>query len=642
MIGTVLGERYKLIEKVGLGGMAVVYKAEDQLLRREVAVKILKDHFSEDSEFSDKFEIEAQSAASLSHPNIVSIYDVGSEYINDNHVQYIVMELIKGKTLKQIIVERGTISNEDTVDYSIQIAEALRAAHKNNIIHRDIKPQNIMITDEGMAKVTDFGIARISTAATITYTSSILGTVHYISPEQAKGKFINYKSDIYSLGIVMYEMVTGRVPFDAENSVGIALKHIQDEVVEPKEINPDVSDKLNDIILKCLEKNPDDRFTNADALIKALKSKDILLVSDISKTELIQKPILKEEPVSKYETHNEYDTEEEPKKNTLRNIFITILLAIFSVTIGFFIFTNVKENMAGDKIIVPDLINKSEEEAISTLKDANLNYNIIRKVNENIHQGFVFDQDPKKGEEVSEKAYIEIVVSEGVKEKTMPNLVNLDIEEARNVLRAEGLSIASEKHAESSEPEGTVIEQEPANGASIGEQTPISLTISLGEAVKEVTMPSLLGSSQSAAVSALVDNGLIVGKIDRMFSDDYPSGTVMWQSYDEGVKLNLETSIDLIISRGSKKDTDFELPEGTIDLTNGAEDGDMKLYTFSIEPPANKDEFNLKIYRHYNGEEELVYESNHSTESKFDMNFKDYTNSDFSIYYDDVKVASTN
>ena len=188
MIGTILGERYKLIEKVGLGGMAVVYKAEDQLLRREVAVKILKDHFSEDSEFSDKFEIEAQSAASLSHPNIVSIYDVGSEYINDNHVQYIVMELIKGKTLKQIIVERGTISNEDTVDYSIQIAEALRAAHKNNIIHRDIKPQNIMITDEGMAKVTDFGIARISTAATITYTSSILGTVHYISPEQAKGK----------------------------------------------------------------------------------------------------------------------------------------------------------------------------------------------------------------------------------------------------------------------------------------------------------------------------------------------------------------------------------------------------------------------------------------------------------------------
>lgn len=642
MIGTILGERYKLIEKVGLGGMAVVYKAEDQLLRREVAVKILKDHFSEDSEFSDKFEIEAQSAASLSHPNIVSIYDVGSEYINDSHVQYIVMELIKGKTLKQIIVERGTISNEDTVDYSIQIAEALRAAHKNNIIHRDIKPQNIMITDEGMVKVTDFGIARISTAATITYTSSILGTVHYISPEQAKGKFINYKSDIYSLGIVMYEMVTGKVPFDAENSVGIALKHIQDDVIEPKAINPNVSDKLNEIILKCLEKNPDDRFANADALIKALKNKNILFVSDNSQTELIERPIIKEDNISKYETHNEYEDYEEPKKNTLRNIFITILLAIFSVTVGFFIFTNVKESMDGDKVIVPDVINKSEEEAISTLTNANLNYNIIRKVNENIHEGFVFDQKPGKDEEVAPDTYVDIVVSEGVKEKTMPNLVNLDIEEARNILRAEGFSIASEKHAESSEAEGTVIEQEPASGSNISAQTPISLTISLGEATKEVTMPSLLGSSQSAAVTALVDSGLVVGKIDRMFSNDYPSGTVMWQSYNEGAKLNPETTVDLIISKGPKSDSNFELPEGTIDLTNGAEDGDMKLFTFTIEPPTGKDEFNLKVYRTNNGSEDLVYDSNHTTESKFDLNFKDYASSDFTIYYDDVKVASTN
>lgn len=642
MIGTILGERYKLIEKVGLGGMAVVYKAEDQLLRREVAVKILKDHFSEDSEFSDKFEIEAQSAASLSHPNIVSIYDVGSEYINDNHVQYIVMELIKGKTLKQIIVERGTISNEDTVDYSIQIAEALRAAHKNNIIHRDIKPQNIMITDEGMAKVTDFGIARISTAATITYTSSILGTVHYISPEQAKGKFINYKSDIYSLGIVMYEMVTGKVPFDAENSVGIALKHIQDDVIEPKAINPNVSDKLNEIILKCLEKNPDDRFANADALIKALKSKNILLVSDNSQTELIERPIIKEDNISKYETHNEYDNYEEPKKNTLRNIFITILLAIFFVTIGFFVSTNVKENMGGDKITVPDVINKSEEEAISTLTNANLNYNVIRKVNENIHEGFVFDQKPVKNEEVSPNTYVDIVVSEGVKEKTMPNLVNLDIEEARNILRAEGFSIASEKYAESSKAEGAVIEQEPASGANISAQTPISLTISLGEQTKEVIMPSLLGSSQSAAVSALVDSGLVVGKIDRMFSDDYPSGTVMWQSYDEGEKLNPETTVDLIISKGPNNNSDFELPEGTIDLTDGAQEGDMKLFTFTIEPPTGKSEFNLKVYRLNDGVENLVYDSNHNTESKFDLNFKDYANSNFSIYYDDVKVASTN
>ena len=204
------------------------------------------------------------------------------------------------------------------------------------------------------------------------------------------------------------------------------------------------------------------------------------------------------------------------------------------------------------------------------------------------------------------------------------------------------ISIASEKHAESSEAEGTVIEQEPASGTNISAQTPISLTISLGEATKEVTMPSLLGSSQSAAVTALVDSGLVVGKIDRMFSNDYPSGTVMWQSYNEGAKLNPETTVDLIISKGPKSDSNFELPEGTIDLTNGAEDGDMKLFTFTIEPPTGKDEFNLKVYRTNNGSEDLVYDSNHTTESKFDLNFKDYASSDFTIYYDDVKVASTN
>ena len=224
----------------------------------------------------------------------------------------------------------------------------------------------------------------------------------------------------------------------------------------------------------------------------------------------------------------------------------------------------------------------------------------------------------------------------------MPNLVNLDIEEARNILRAEGFSIASEKYAESSEAEGAVIEQEPTSGANISAQTPISLTISLGEQTKEVIMPSLLGSSQSAAVSALVDSGLIVGKIDRMFSDDYPSGTVMWQSYDEGEKLNPETTVDLIISKGPNNNSDFELPEGTIDLTDGAQEGDMKLFTFTIEPPTGKSEFNLKVYRLNDGVENLVYDSNHNTESKFDLNFKDYANSNFSIYYDDVKVSSTN
>lgn len=642
MIGTVLADRYKLIEQVGLGGMAVVYKAEDLLLRREVAVKILKDHFSEDSEFSDKFEIEAQSAASLSHPNIVSIYDVGSDNIGHRHIQYIVMELIKGKTLKELIIEKGHISNKDAINYSIQIADALKAAHKNNIVHRDIKPQNIMITEDGMAKVTDFGIARISTSATITYTSSILGTVHYISPEQAKGKFINYKSDLYSLGIVMYEMITGRVPFDAENSVGIALKHIQDEVVPPKSINPNVSNKLNDIVLKCLEKNPDDRFENASDLIEHLKDDSILLVSDIEDTqsfELTEDDEVVEDKISVYESYNEDRPEEVKKTGTVRNILITILLAILSVIVGFFIITNLRDSASKNTIIVPDVMNKSEEEAISILEGENLNYTIIRRANEDVHEGYVFEQNPISGESVEANTYIDIVISDGLEKTFMPQLIGSDIETARNTLQLEGLTIGSEKHAESEESEGTVIDQSPQSGDEVNPQTPISLTISLGTP-KFVTMPNLLGSSQSAAVSSIVDSGLIVGSIDRMPSEDYPFGTVMWQSFDEGAKLEPETKIDFIISEGANKD--LNLPQDTVDLTNGASEGQFKLYTLDIRPPQGKDTFNLKVYRIYNGGEELIYNQDHGSGNNFELNFKDFKDAKLDIYYDDSKVGSTN
>lgn len=278
MIGRTLGNRYNIIEKVGTGGMAYVYKAEDKILKRLVAIKVLKEQFIEDQEFSKKFEIEAQSAARLSHPNIVNVYDVGTDRIDDRIIHYIVMEYINGRTLKDLIREKGKLSTTEAVSYSKQIASALDLAHRNGIIHRDIKPQNIMINDEGMVKVTDFGIARISSSATITYTSSILGTVHYISPEQAKGSFIDYKSDIYSLGIVMYEMLTGRVPFDAENSVGIALAHIHEKVEAPRILNPSISPRLNSIVLKALEKNPENRFSSCRELIRALNSRDIFLI----------------------------------------------------------------------------------------------------------------------------------------------------------------------------------------------------------------------------------------------------------------------------------------------------------------------------------------------------------------------------
>ncbi|MCJ7690803.1 MAG: protein kinase, partial [Clostridiaceae bacterium] len=246
MIGRILGSRYELLEKIGEGGMAIVYKAKCRLLNRFVAVKILKEEFSNNIEFMEKFKREAASVASLSSNNIVNIYDVGHE----GDVNYIVMEYIKGKTLKQIILQNGSMDSNLVIDYGMQIAKALECAHKNNIIHRDIKPHNILITEDGTVKVTDFGIAKAASSVTMTNTSTVMGSAHYFSPEQAKGSFVDFRTDIYSFGIVLYEMTTGRVPYDAESPVSVALKHIQEPVIPPKNINDRIPSNLNKLIVK--------------------------------------------------------------------------------------------------------------------------------------------------------------------------------------------------------------------------------------------------------------------------------------------------------------------------------------------------------------------------------------------------------
>ena len=313
MDNIILGNRYQLDKLIGVGGMAKVYKATDRLLQRQVAIKILKDQYAEDDEFVKKFSNEALSAARLSHVNIVSVYDIGEDLVSGKKIHYIVMEYVDGETLKDLIDSKDLISNHDIIDYSVQIAQALSSAHQSNIVHRDIKPQNILMDKFGLLKVTDFGIARVSTNATITYTSSILGTVHYISPEQAKGKFVDEKSDLYSLGVVMYEMATGRVPFDADNSVGIAVMHIQDEPEEPKTINPNISDRLNAIIMKLLNKNPQDRFSNAKELIKALEDENYDL-GIVKKEDTAKIPMDEVGEETKFIPVVDDKKEEEPKK----------------------------------------------------------------------------------------------------------------------------------------------------------------------------------------------------------------------------------------------------------------------------------------------------------------------------------------
>ena len=339
MIGKVLGDRYEIIEEVGVGGMAKVYKALDTVLNRYVAVKVLKNEYMEDQDFLRKFAMEAQSAASLTHANIVSVFDVGSSYVDGRKYNYIVMEYVDGKTLKDIIDEKQILPIEDIVNYGVQIASALECAHKNGIIHRDIKPHNMLIDKSNNLKATDFGIARISSSATLTYTSTVLGTVHYISPEQAKGKFIDEKSDIYSLGVVLYQMATGEVPFDAPNAVGIALKHIQDPLVPPINLRHDLPQGLNDIIVKAMAKDPNDRFKSATELKEMLRNYQNYSSDLYQKT--TKNPIIKEndeQPEIKeavYKTPKQSSTKDNKNKSKkFMWILLPIVLAALVFSLG--------------------------------------------------------------------------------------------------------------------------------------------------------------------------------------------------------------------------------------------------------------------------------------------------------------------
>lgn len=647
MLEIVLGDRYKIIELVGVGGMALVYKAEDLILKRLVAVKVLKEQFVKDEEFSNQFELEAQSAASLSHPNIVNVYDVGSEDQGDKRYHYIVMEYINGKTLKDHIVEKGHLSNLELIEYSKQIAAALEAAHKKNIVHRDIKPQNIMITDEGIVKVTDFGIARISTSATITYTSSILGTVHYISPEQAKGKYIDNKSDLYSLGIVMYEMSTGEVPFDAENSVGIALKHIQDRVVPPRIHNPELTLRINDIILKCLEKNPADRFQSATALMRAFRAKDLFDQSEAAprvgpmRKQRANQPEKRNVAVYKSAESEPNAEAANRSRGTFRTKVLPILLALILVTTGFFVIMNLRENVFFRKTTVPNVTERSEPDALFMITDAGLKYSIDRRTHDTIARGYIISQTPSAGTKLKENAIVSIVISEGIQEKEMPKYTGMTREEALNAAQTDGLTIDAEEMQHSDTVEaGRVIGQYPEAGEMINSKTKISLTISLGKEETYILMPELLGSAEGTALRAIVDAGLVVGEVERQYSSEYPEGTVMWQSYDPEAQLKPNTSVSLVISRGEQKQEApvEQLPPNTTDLT--AADGDNNLaksvYQFQIEPPTDGETFVVRITKvTAEGSELEVYNREHEVGGgSFTLNFKDYAQSHYKIYYD--------
>lgn len=559
--GKLLGNRYEIIEKVGNGGMATVYKAEDKVLKRNVAVKILRDEFTTDEEFIKRFEIEAQSAARLVHPNIVSIFDVGVE----ENLYYIVMELIRGKTLKEIIIEeRGPLPWKWSVNVAIQIASALEMAHKNNIIHRDIKPHNIIITEDGIAKVTDFGIAKAVSNSTITAFGTTIGSVHYFSPEHARGGFTDAKSDLYSLGVVMYEMVTGKVPFDADTPVSVALKHMQEDPEEPIEINPNLPGAVNKIIMKALKKDTTLRYQTASEMLsdlrRALKNPDGEFVDDreydeTAKTQKINTDLYGNiEEASKNKNKNgkkEGKFKKFIKEHKALSIFIGLIL-LFALSLGgtlaFLNLTNPPE------VELPNLVGMSKEEAQKEAENLKLKFEIkTEEFNKEVPEGFIISQDPKYIEKynVKEGSTIIVVVSKGQEKTKVPNVKGKSQEEALQLLEEANLKAEIIEETSKTVKEGYVISQEtePDKEAFAGDT--IKIHISKGTGIKQVNVVSVTGQNEATAKTTLTGLGL---KVNVAYEEDTSKadGIVLKQSLEGGKTVDEGTTITITVNKVTK------------------------------------------------------------------------------------------
>ena len=663
MDNIILGNRYQLQDLIGVGGMAKVYKATDRLLQRDVAIKILKDQYAEDDEFVKKFSNEALSAARLTHVNIVSVYDIGEDLIEGKKIHYIVMEYVNGETLKDLIDRKKIISNHDIIDYSIQISQALNQAHSSNIVHRDIKPQNILMDRYGLLKVTDFGIARVSTNATITYTSSILGTVHYISPEQAKGKFVDEKSDLYSLGVVKYEMATGKVPFDADNSVGIAVMHIQDEPESPIKLNENLSPRLNDIIMKLLEKDPQKRFKNANELIRALEdnSYDIGLIKkeatakiekpkDVTETTFIpvieeknknkkgKKQEKKEENEAVYVTPTQEEKNKPNQNKKKRKIWPFILLLLAIIASGIYYVKSSNSNM----VQVPTVLNLSEDEAVEILEDKNLKANISRYAQSNNYEpGKVMEQDPGPKTKVKKNSTINLVISEG-REVKVPDLSGMTLDQAEEKLKELDLELGktSTDFSESVKKD-TIIDQEPRKNEKVQAGSEVDVTVSLGKEepdIENVKVPNFVGDYEEDAINIAVENKLNVGNITYKYSDKYEKDVVMSQSIPANTQVAENSTIDFVVSNGKNPDSDNSDED---DSETGKKPQEVNV-KFTINVPTDKDSFNVKVYKvgDNNKNSDLLYNQNHTkneldSSGNLNLDFKSVVGTKVNILIDD-------
>ena len=608
-IGTIIGDRYEILEKVGSGGMADVFRAKCHRLNRYVAIKILKQDYSEDTKFVTKFRGEAQAIAGISHPNIVGIYDVGEE----NGMYYIVMELVDGITLKKYIEEKGKLSVKEAVGIALQIANGLEAAHSNHIIHRDIKPQNILIARDGTAKVTDFGIAKAASSNTIT--ANAMGSVHYISPEQARGGYSDEKSDIYSLGVTMYEMLSGTLPFNGESAVAIALAHIQEEAVPLAALDATIPKGISNIVNKCMQKKTELRYSCVADLIADLKmflqdpSGDYGVIGNLYKNDgtiFMSKDdvnTLRDAsrkgmgPVEQKPEPQEPEEPEEPESNSdvdpklekalvFGSIGVAIIIGLVILymvgrVLGFWGSAKPESNSgsssttasetakpgsdtSGDEITLEDYANKIKDYVETDLSNYDITCTVTEEASDEIEKGYVIRTSPAAGSTVAKGGKVELIVSSGVEQVSIPDTTGDTITDAYQTLNDKGFKVKQGEDVYSSQAIGKVAYTKPAAGKKVDKGATITIYPSKGEETKYVKVPNLLGMTRSQAKSALEKAGLKYGSETKSYSSTQKN-RVCVQSVSSGNEVEEGSTVDVTLSLGLEKTYTYE---GSVTIAN--------------------------------------------------------------------------
>ncbi|MBR6229836.1 MAG: Stk1 family PASTA domain-containing Ser/Thr kinase [Eubacterium sp.] len=613
-IGSIIGNRYEILEKVGTGGMADVYRAKDNRLNRFVALKVLKTEYSEDTKFVSKFRQEAQAVAAITHPNIVSVYDVGEE----EGMHYIVMEFVDGITLKRYIDQKGKLKVKEAVGIALQIAAGLDAAHAHNIIHRDIKPQNILISRDGTAKVSDFGIAKAASSNTIT--ANAMGSVHYISPEQARGGFSDEKSDIYSLGVTLYEMLSGTIPFTGESAVAVALAHIQEDATPLAAIDATIPRGLSNIVAKCMQKKTELRYASAADLIADLKmflqdpSGDYGVVKPIyadSETIFISNSdvntirsatphpnveIPPQQPVEEEEEEGEVDPKLE-KALIIGSIAVAVIIFIILIfLLGRFIGlwgtsspteetpTPAPEATATvdpsavpeGSIVVPDVFNESLEDAQKLLEENKLTFRMEEQDSDEVQAGYAIGTNPVAGSAVEEGTEVILYISKGGSKNGLINVVGETVDQATTDLKLAGYQVqVGEEIFSDSVEKGRVASQDPKAGEEVAAGSMITLHVSKGKEEKNVQVPRLLGLSRAEAKQALAEAGLQLGDTTKSYSDSYDEGEVCVQSPAAGKEVKEGTTVSITVSKGPEPSYTYT---GSVTVDNP--------FDYDTDPPA--------------------------------------------------------